>query len=96
MGESKYYKEMANEIHTAIYSPESYTSEYVLAMSYATFAKICSIYGTTLVATQDGENYVNQLFGRRVYVTNDVKDGNVCLMKMKYEYEPSMEDWWEN
>ena len=104
---SKYFNEMATAITNAIGYCKAISnngisdSNLVLAMSVKTYTKLHFVYdsysaGSCIKKTKNDPNEVGTLFGLRIEIDEQIEDGHVCLLEKRFEYIPSMEDWWEN
>lgn len=93
-----YFKEMAYMINGHITYElldglDSSLDDLALVMNYRTYTKLAHCARSYLV--KDAHD-LDQLFGVKIQIGPNKKDGHVCLQKRIFEYVPSMEDWWEN
>lgn len=90
-----YFKEMAHMVngHIAYELLDSSLDDLALVMNYTTYTKLAHCARPYLV--KDAYDF-DQLFGVKIQIDPNEKDGHVCLQKRIFEYVPSMEDWWEN
>lgn len=95
---SKYFEEMMHAINADLQYREGATtvSNLVLAMSYKTYMKLVSVYSSYILHTKNENEQWGILFGVRIQIDPDIEDGHVCVLERKFEYMPTMENWWEN